>query len=78
MSHIHERIPLVVACTVSTHPWGNRFTSSTVSYTHLENEMNENKVTLKNMETGEQSLVSDEESIQTLKKLKLHKRVNTL
>ena len=28
MSHIHERIPLVVACTVSTHPWGNRFTSS--------------------------------------------------
>ena len=33
-----------------------------------ENEMNENKVTLKNMETGEQSLVSAEELIQTLKK----------
>ena len=33
-----------------------------------ENEMNENKVTLKNMETGEQNLVSAEELIQTLKK----------
>ena len=33
-----------------------------------ENEMNENKVTLKNMETGEQTLVSAEELIQTLKK----------
>ena len=33
-----------------------------------ENEMNEDKVTLKNMETGEQSLVSAEELIQTLKK----------
>ena len=33
-----------------------------------ENEINENKVTLKNMETGEQSLVSVEELIQTLKK----------
>ena len=31
-----------------------------------ENEMNENKVTLKNMETGEQTLVSAEELIQTL------------
>ena len=33
-----------------------------------ENEMNENKETLKNMETGEQNLVSAEELIQTLKK----------
>ena len=33
-----------------------------------ENEMNANKVTLKNMETGEQNLVSAEELIQTLKK----------
>ena len=33
-----------------------------------ENEMNENKVTLKNMETGEQNWVSAEELIQTLKK----------
>ena len=33
-----------------------------------ENEMNEDKVTLKNMETGEQTLVSAEELIQTLKK----------
>ena len=33
-----------------------------------ENELNENKVTLKNMETGEQSLVSVEELIEILKK----------
>ena len=24
MSHIHERIPLVVACAVGSHPWGHR------------------------------------------------------
>ena len=33
-----------------------------------ENEMNEGKVTLKNMETGEQSLLTPDEMINIIKK----------